>query len=177
MKLFTLFCCLLLLGCHTSYEQRLSPTRVPMLVVTNYRRSFMTNHATLNTYALPPVPYIPPHTKYMIDAWIDEGQYPGSFLAAVLSNDLMEAFARADEMNTAYMRGIVFYLYNYAPRFCYGDAQAVERWSTMHGEHPENAEKFAAMNRDKRRNYGKKLPVLLVTENTDERKKKATTEP
>lgn len=53
---------------------------------------------------------------------------PGNFLTALFSNDLMEAFSRADDVNTANMRRWCQFLHNYAPRGSYGSPAAVQEW-------------------------------------------------
>lgn len=71
---------------------------------------------------------IPP---YMVDAvkrYIINGIQPGSFLTAVLSNDLREAFARADDENAAHMHNWVKFFYNYAPSGCWGSPEKVQAW-------------------------------------------------
>lgn len=55
---------------------------------------------------------------------------PGHFLTALFSNDLMEAFGRADDTNTANMRQWCQFLYNYAPRRSYGSPKNVHDWLT-----------------------------------------------
>ncbi len=52
----------------------------------------------------------------------------GHFLTAVLSNDLREACARADEIVRGQLYTIVFFLYNYAPGPCWGSPTHVELW-------------------------------------------------
>jgi len=64
--------------------------------------------------------------------------HPGGFLAAVFSNQLMEAFARADETNQAAMRQYAMFLYNtmLASRDCWGSPAAVAKWID---QEPEDA--------------------------------------
>ena len=52
----------------------------------------------------------------------------GSFLTAVLSNDLMGAVARGDDTNRAHLHHIVSFLLNYAPDDCWGTPARVETW-------------------------------------------------
>jgi hypothetical protein len=52
----------------------------------------------------------------------------GGFLEAVLSNDLKEAFGRADEENFAALGEIVRYCYNEIPHCCWGSPEKVEKW-------------------------------------------------
>ena len=62
-------------------------------------------------------------------AWyITAGDEPGGFLKAVLSNDLMNAFGRADTGNSFSMQNIVSFLYNVAPIGCHGSEEKMIRW-------------------------------------------------
>jgi len=53
---------------------------------------------------------------------------PGQFLVALMSNDLKEAFARADEENLEAMHRWVKWFYNAAPGNCWGSPQRVNEW-------------------------------------------------
>jgi hypothetical protein len=52
----------------------------------------------------------------------------GSFLEAVLMNDLTQAVSRADPMNRCCLAEIVLFLFNYAPSPAWGSPAAVEAW-------------------------------------------------
>jgi len=52
----------------------------------------------------------------------------GSFLMAVLSNDLADACQRADPQNCVSLPALVAYLYNHAPASCWGSLSCVEAW-------------------------------------------------
>lgn len=52
----------------------------------------------------------------------------GDFLEAVLSNDLREAFGRADEHNRETMFEIVCYCWNELPAVCWGSRERVKDW-------------------------------------------------
>ncbi len=71
---------------------------------------------------------IPAHMRVEITAYVETGRPVGHFLTAVLSNDLSEAVARADDENTAALAGWVRFLYNYVPQGCWGSPGAVEGW-------------------------------------------------
>jgi hypothetical protein len=71
---------------------------------------------------------IPQHTKYQIDEYVQKYVPPGDFVTAVLSNDLMEAFIRADDTNLLFMKDIVSYCYNKIPNYCWGSPGIVELW-------------------------------------------------
>ena len=52
----------------------------------------------------------------------------GSFLEAVISNDLREACALADDKNLWILPVIVAWLYNKAPSGCWGSSEKYEAW-------------------------------------------------
>lgn len=52
----------------------------------------------------------------------------GDFLTAVLSNDLMEAFARADEYNVVAMLEICKFIHCEMPHDCHGSPEKVKAW-------------------------------------------------
>ena len=54
----------------------------------------------------------------------------GSFLQAVLSNDLHDACRRADEHNRYRLFDIVYFLHNHAPGMAWGSVENVTRWLT-----------------------------------------------
>ena len=71
---------------------------------------------------------IPERTKRALQAWVEHGQLPGGFCAAVISNDLTEAVNRADDENLAALPEIVRWLYNKAPCGCWGSPEHVKNW-------------------------------------------------
>ena len=72
--------------------------------------------------------YLPGHMRGAMKRYIENRIPPGSFLTAVLSNDLMEACGRADDINRHALFDYCTWLFNYAPRGCYGSPQAVAAW-------------------------------------------------
>lgn len=76
---------------------------------------------------------LPPHMGGAIKRYIENGIAPGSFLTAVLCNDLREEFARADDENSRAMRSWVQYLYSYAPGGCWGSKERFEAWIACGG--------------------------------------------
>lgn len=71
---------------------------------------------------------IRPEIIESIRAYADDGRPTGGFLKAVLSNDLKEAFGRADDGNRETMFEIVSYCYNEIPSSCWGTPEAVTEW-------------------------------------------------
>jgi len=61
-----------------------------------------------------------------LERYLNNGIMPGSFLTAVLENNLMEAFGRADHMNEANMKNIVGYIYNHLPSNAWGSKERVQ---------------------------------------------------
>jgi len=61
----------------------------------------------------------------------------GHFLTAVVSNDLREACARADDVCRDRLHTIVFFLFNYANGQCWGSPQLVSAWLTDESTPPE----------------------------------------
>lgn len=71
---------------------------------------------------------IPEQTRYSIENYIKHHTPQGSFLQAVFTNDLFEAFIRADEYNRAALYDIVCFIYEFAPLECYGSPEKYNKW-------------------------------------------------
>ena len=71
---------------------------------------------------------IPVHTQEALERYVVHGIEPGGFLMAVLSNDLMRSFGRADSENINSIYSICTWLYNEAPSSCYGSFERVENY-------------------------------------------------
>lgn len=84
---------------------------------------------------------VPEHMRASIVRWIEHAEprpdLMGSFLRALLSNDLMAAFNYADEENTLAMRGWALFLYNDAPSQCFGSPERVQAWYDAHHLAPD----------------------------------------
>jgi hypothetical protein len=72
--------------------------------------------------------YIPERMMGGLTRYVDHGIEPGGFLTAVISNDLKEAVSRADDENLAKLPAYVAWLYNEAPRGCWGSRENMQRW-------------------------------------------------
>jgi len=86
---------------------------------------------------------IPDHMREAICRWIEDPLPPklmGSFLYAVLTNDLAGAVGHADMANKRALPEWILYLYNYAPAPCWGSAEKVNAWHAAH-EEARNAER------------------------------------
>lgn len=71
---------------------------------------------------------LPEHMRESTKLYIEKGIMPGSFLEAVMSNNLVEAFERADPINRSAMYQWAKFLYNEAPAGCWGFNQRVYQW-------------------------------------------------
>lgn len=71
---------------------------------------------------------LPAHMQDGARRYIEHGIPPGHFLQAVLRNDFMEAFRRADDVNTECMRDWAVFLSSHAPIGCYGSPEHVADW-------------------------------------------------
>lgn len=71
---------------------------------------------------------IPEHMREGVKLYLERGLKPGSFLLAVLENDLAEAFARADETNRMALYNWVRFLCSEMPKKSWGSKEEVEAW-------------------------------------------------
>lgn len=60
--------------------------------------------------------------------YVEKGIEPGSFLMAVLENNLIESIQKADATNLANIKEIVEYCYNEIPSDCWGSKEIVKEW-------------------------------------------------
>jgi hypothetical protein len=65
--------------------------------------------------------------------YVERGILPGDFLTALLCNDLVEAFWRADDNNTAAMRDWAFFLRYEMPSGSWGSHDNVQAWCKAGG--------------------------------------------
>lgn len=75
------------------------------------------------------------HCRGGLERYFEHHIPPGSFLTAVLSNDLMDAARRADSANQYRLFDYCRFLETYAPRSSYGSPEAVQKWLT-NGDKP-----------------------------------------
>jgi hypothetical protein len=61
--------------------------------------------------------------------WILYGVEPGGFLTAVLRNDLFDAVGRADISNGESIKYICRFIWNEAPRGCWGSKEKMRAWA------------------------------------------------
>ena len=72
--------------------------------------------------------YIPDRMMTVLKAYVEHHRPVGSFLTAVLENNLKMTIGHADEENEANLPAYIGWLYNEAPRACWGSPENVRKW-------------------------------------------------
>lgn len=71
---------------------------------------------------------LPESAQHSMRLYVEKGIPTGSFLERVLCNDLVGAASRADINNQQLLLEYSNWLYNDAPRACWGSVDAVDAW-------------------------------------------------
>lgn len=71
---------------------------------------------------------IPQRMMDSLERYLEHGVEPGGFLRAVLENDLVGAFGRADAENMRAMKAWASYIYNEVPSGSWGSPEIVKAW-------------------------------------------------
>lgn len=71
---------------------------------------------------------IPEETRQMLAAYVLDRVPPSHFFNALFTNNLMETCGCAGEKNMAALKDIVTWIYNKAPRDCWGSQKKVDDW-------------------------------------------------
>lgn len=77
---------------------------------------------------------VPNNIKSAITAWVFEARVPGSFVKAVLENDLNKAVIGADPTVLPHLKDIVLYMVNEVPALCWGSKEKMSSWSNLGGQ-------------------------------------------
>lgn len=91
---------------------------------------------------------IPEHMRDGIVRYIENGIEPGSFLTAVICNDLTQACACADSQNRRLLFEYIDFFYNYAPRSCWGSREKFDSWIILKSFHAADALDIAPCDRE-----------------------------
>lgn len=75
---------------------------------------------------------LPEHMQDGARRYIEDGVHPGSFLEAVLANDLLQALRKADDINMQSMQQWGRFLYE-IPAICHGSYEKVNSWCDKGG--------------------------------------------
>lgn len=83
-----------------------------------------------NTYELKQDEYFPIREDLLgaMERYLNNGIMPGGFLTAVLENNLVDAFCRADMENSANLKNIAGYVYNNIPSQAWGSKEKIGKW-------------------------------------------------
>lgn len=76
---------------------------------------------------------VPEHMIDGLELYVFHRIEPGSFMRAVLENNLKEAFGRADIINREHMFEIVKFMYSHMPSQSQWSPEKVERWLNPNG--------------------------------------------
>lgn len=76
---------------------------------------------------------VPEHIQGAVRRYIEQGIIPGKFLQAVIRNDLIDSFARADDVNRDKLFDIVKFFYNEAPAECWRSEKKMQAWNRKGG--------------------------------------------
>ena len=72
--------------------------------------------------------YISPYTMNIIKGYIRDGYQPGSFLTAIICNDLRGAINHGDDENIRNIPAFVIFFCNKAPADCWGSQEKMKLW-------------------------------------------------
>jgi len=96
---------------------------------------------------------VPEVARLTMQNYAAHGWKPGDFIRAVLANNLTEAFGRADDINTAHMKEIVWFAYNHLPYQSRGSSEKVAAWIKHQGMDGSMSIKELKAEIAKRENY------------------------
>lgn len=71
---------------------------------------------------------LPGHMQHGARLYIERGIRPGSFLTAVICNDLFTTMEKADDINRHRLLDWCSFFYNEAPSDCYGSPEKFAAW-------------------------------------------------
>ena len=76
---------------------------------------------------------LPAHMRQGTKNYIENGVLPGSFLQAVICNDLFGAIRKADDINIQRLEDWLLFFYSDAPDGCYGSKEKMIAWINIGG--------------------------------------------
>ncbi|MCK4498935.1 hypothetical protein KAU11_00385 [Candidatus Babeliales bacterium] len=72
--------------------------------------------------------YIPDYMMQSIQLYVEQRIKPGSFLCAVICNNLGDAVGQADNININNLPAYAAYFYNEVPSLCWGSKEKMDAW-------------------------------------------------
>lgn len=85
------------------------------------------------------------HLEGSLDRYLNHGIMPGGFLTAVLENNLVETFSRAEHINTVLVKDIVQFLYNRFPSSAWGSPERIKDWVEFVKENNQKSEVYLCL--------------------------------
>ena len=76
---------------------------------------------------------LPEHMQDGARLYVEQGLRPGSFMRAVLENNLVAAASNGDSINQNALFQWATWLYSEAPGSCWGNPKAVQDWIAHQG--------------------------------------------
>jgi hypothetical protein len=76
---------------------------------------------------------LPTHMQEGTRLYIEHGIATGAFFTALVSNDLMGAVGKADDINRHAIWDWCNFLHNEAPYYCFGSPEVVDAWKERGG--------------------------------------------
>lgn len=76
---------------------------------------------------------LPEHMHSGVRLYVEEGIAPGTFMCAVIQNDLKGALGHADITNRECLFEIVQFFYNYVPANAWGSKKVMRDWMKHNG--------------------------------------------
>ena len=95
--------------------------------VPDHQKRQMLNSGLRAAPGVPDPKLCPARVQSSLEGYV-RGLPPGDFVRAVLSNDLNEAIARADDVNIHALLHIVAYVREHLPAVAWGSSEKVNRW-------------------------------------------------
>ena len=71
---------------------------------------------------------LPEHMRGTAKRYVEGRIDPGSFLSAVICNDLFGAYYKADWINKEHMEDWIMFFYNDVPTNCFGSKEVMKAW-------------------------------------------------
>lgn len=81
---------------------------------------------------------LPSHMQDTVIGYLMDGKPVGGFLRAVLEDSLVESFAHADSINSAFISAWAEWLYNHVPLSAWGSGEKVDKWIEAGGINGRN---------------------------------------
>ena len=71
---------------------------------------------------------LPEHLRAGMKRYVEHGIRPGSFLCAIIENDLVQAYSRGDETSLRSMPQIMYFVMTELPSKAFGSPDRVNDW-------------------------------------------------